>query len=92
MLTHRLDPMQPQAMQHGTRTLHNNQNGNCEHEPEVEEGGDHDDTGGARLREGDAKRHFPEHDAELLVGEGEGPEAEVGGCVGDAVETEFCGR
>jgi hypothetical protein len=26
----------------------------------------------------------------LLMGEREGPETEVGGCVGDTVEAEFC--
>lgn len=36
MLTHRLDPVQSQTVQHGTRTLHDHKNSNGEHEPEVE--------------------------------------------------------
>ena len=90
MLTHGLDPVQTERMQHGTRALHDDQNGNREHEPEVEETDGGDDTGGAGHGEGDAEGHAPEDDGELLMGEGEGPEAEVGGGVGDAVETEFC--
>ena len=41
--------------------------------------------------EGDVERHVPEDEGELLVREGERPEAQVGCCVGDAVEAEFCG-
>lgn len=79
-------------MQHGTGPLHHAQNGNRQREPQVEGDDDHDDAGAGRfLREGGADGHVPEDDGELLVGEGEGPETEVGGCVGDAVEAEFDG-
>lgn len=36
MLAHRLDPMQPQTVQHGARTLHDDQDGYREYKPEVE--------------------------------------------------------
>ena len=79
-------------MQHGRRSLHNDQDRNRQDEPKVEEGDGGDDAHGAGHAEGDAEGHAPEDDGELLMGEGESPEAEVGGRVGYAVETEFFGR
>lgn len=76
-------------MQHRARPLHYTKNGNGQHKPEVERAHDHDDAEGTRLGECAAERHGPQDDGELLVREGEGPEAEVGCCVGDAVEAEF---
>lgn len=76
-------------MQHSGSTLHNAQHKDRQHEPAVEDH-DHDDCAGdAREAEGNVHRHVPEHDGEALVGEGEGPEAEIGGGVGDAIEAEF---
>ncbi len=92
MLTHRLDPMQSQTVQHSRRSFHDDKNCDSQDEPEVEERDGGDDTHGAGLGEGDAEGHSPEDDGELLMGEREGPEAEVGGGVGDAVETEFWER
>ena len=89
MLTHRLDPMQPQRMQHGRRALHDNEHGDGEEEPHGEKDEDGEDAEGAGHAEGVLERHVPEHDGELLMREREGPEAEVGGRVGDAVEAEF---
>ena len=60
--------------------------------PHVEEHDGHDDTKGAGGAEGVAESHGPQHDGELLVGEGERPEAEVRSGVGDAVEAEFWGE
>jgi hypothetical protein len=44
MLAHRLDPMQTQGMQHGTRTLHDTQHSDCACKPEVEDGNDENST------------------------------------------------
>ena len=89
MLTHSLDPVQTERMQHGTGTLHNTQHGNRECEPEVEDK-DHDKSA---AHAGEAERvlhgHFPEHNGETLMGERESPETKVRGRVRDAVETEF---
>lgn len=91
MLAHRLDPVQPQRVQHRTRTLHHTQDKHRQREPKVECGDNHDDAQrGPDLGEGGGERHFPEHDGQLLVGEREGPETEVGSRVGNAVEAEFC--
>jgi hypothetical protein len=90
MLTHRLDPMQTQRMQHGARALHNTQHGDCAREPEVEDGHHQDGAFDAGETEGVLHRHVPEYDAEALMREREGPKAEVGSRVGDAVEAEFC--
>ena len=81
--------MQPQTVQHGRRPLHDTQDGNGQEKPDVEEYDGHDNSKHSREIERVAEGHGPEHDGELLVGEGEGPEAEVGCCVGDAVEAEF---
>jgi hypothetical protein len=89
MLAHRLNPMQTQGVQHGTRTLHDTQyhDGACE--PKVEDG--HHEDGALDAGEGECvlHGHVPEDDGETLMGEGEGPETEVGCSVGDAVEAEF---
>jgi hypothetical protein len=81
--------MQSQGVQHSTRTLHNTKHHNREREPEVEDK-DHDE-GAAHAGKGESvlHGHFPEHDGQTLMGEGEGPETEVRGGVGDAVEAEF---
>jgi len=82
--------MQPQTMQHRARPLHDNQHGDGQEEPHDKE---HEHSRHAQRAcegEGVAQCHGPKDDAELLVGEGEGPETEVGGGVGDAVEAEFC--
>ena len=91
MLTHRLHPMQPQRMQHRTRALHHHQHSNREHEPEAKEQEDGEDAQRTAHGEGVAESHAPEDDGELLMRERQGPETEVGGCVGDAVEAEFNG-
>jgi hypothetical protein len=85
MLAHSLDPVQAQTVQHGARALHDAENRNGEEEPHEEKYNGHDDAEDACKGEGVAEGHGPEHDGELLVGEGEGPEAEVGCRVGDAV-------
>jgi hypothetical protein len=89
MLAHRFDPVQTQGMQHGTRTLHDTQHGDCACEPEVENG--HHEEGA--LDAGEAERilhcHVPEHDGETLMGKGESPQTEVGRGVRDTVETKF---
>lgn len=85
MLAHSLDPVQAQAVQHGARALHDAENRNGEEEPHEEKYNGHDDAEDACKGEGVAEGHGPEHDGELLVGEGEGPEAEVGCRVGNAV-------
>jgi hypothetical protein len=89
MLAHRLDPMQTQRMQHGARALHDTQHGDGAREPEVEDGHHEDGAFDAGEAECVLHCHVPEHDAETLMREREGPEAEVGGCVGYAVEAEF---
>jgi hypothetical protein len=90
MLAHRLNPVQTQGVQHGTCTFHDTQHHDCACEPEVEDG--HHDDGALDAGEGECvlHGHVPEDDGETLMGEGEGPETEVGRSVGDAVEAEFC--
>lgn len=89
MLAHGLDPVQTQRVQHGTGALHDHQNCDGQSEPESEGAEDDKDAEGAFEGEGVLEGHVPEDDGELLMGEGKGPEAEVGGGVGDAVEAEF---
>jgi hypothetical protein len=89
MLTHSLDPMQSEGMQHSTRPLHYTQHENCEHEPKVEETDCCNDTHDTAHAESDPERHLPEDNGKLLMGKGKGPETEIGGRVRNAVETEF---
>ena len=90
MLAHRLDPVETQRVQHGTRTLHDDQDGDGEEEPDGEEDEDSDDANSTGHGESVGERHGPQHDGELLVSERQSPETEVRGSVGDTVETEFC--
>ena len=89
MLAHGLDPVQTQRVQHCTGALHDDKNGDGEEEPDSEEDENGDDALDAGHAEGVGQGHGPQHDRELLVSEGQGPETEVGGGVGDAVEAEF---
>lgn len=89
MLTHRLNPMQPQTVQHSTRAFHNDQHCDGEEEPHEEcndQGNNADDSGGVQAR---GKGHGPEHEGELLVSQRQGPETEVRGGVGYAIKAEF---
>lgn len=81
--------MQSQRMQHSARTLHHNQYSDRKEEPDVEGDDEDDDAEGTGHAEPVREGHGPEDDRELLMREGEGPETEVGGGVGDAVEAEF---
>lgn len=89
MLAHGLDPVQAQGVEHGAGALHDAEDGDGEGEPHVKGDDGHGDAEGAGAAEGVADGHGPQHDAELLVGEREGPEAQVGCRVRDAVEAEF---
>jgi hypothetical protein len=89
MLAHGLDPVQTQRVQHGTGTLHDDQDSDSKEEPDGEEDENGDDARDAGHAEGVGKGHGPKHDRELLVSEGQGPETEVGSSVGHAVEAEF---
>ena len=91
MLTHGLNPVQTQRVQHSTCALHDTENHNGEREPEAEDEDHEDGANNAGVGEGVLHSHFPEHDGQTLMGEGQGPETKIGGCVGDAVETEFWG-
>ena len=90
MLAHRLDPVETQRVQHGTRTLHDEQDGDGEEEPDGEEEEDGDDTNSTGHGESIGEGHGPQHDGELLVSERQSPETEVRGSVRDTVEAEFC--
>ena len=89
MLAHGLDPVQTQRVQHGTSTLHDDKDGDGEEEPDGEEDEDGDDALHAGHAEGVGQSHGPQHNRELLVSKGQGPETEVGGSVGHTVEAEF---
>jgi hypothetical protein len=91
MLAHRLDPVETQRVQHGTRALHDDQDGDGEEEPDGEEEEDGDDAHSASHGESVGKGHGPQHNGELLVSERQSPETEVRGSVRDTVEAEFCG-
>ena len=82
-------PVQPQAVQHRRRPLHDTKNGQRSKEPKRKDYKHHEGAKEAGEAKRVAERHVPEHNGQLLVREGEGPEAEVGGGVGDAVEAEF---
>lgn len=90
MLAHRLDPMETQRVQHGTRALHDDQDRDGEEEPDGEEDEYGDDANSTGHGEGIGEGHGPQHDGELLVSERQGPETEVRGSVRDTVEAEFC--
>ena len=89
VLAHGFDPVQSQTVQHGAGALHDTQHGDGQDEPQVEQTHDHDDGQDSGLLEGDSDRHRPQHDRQLLVGQGERPETEVGGRVRHTVEAEF---
>ena len=90
MLAHRFDPVETQGVQHGTRALHDDQDGDGEEEPDGEEDEDCDDADSTGHGESVGEGHGPQHDGELLVSERQGPETEVRGGVRDTVEAEFC--
>jgi hypothetical protein len=89
MLAHGLDPVETQRVQHGTGALHDDKHSDGEEEPDGEEHENGDDALDAGHAEGVGEGHGPQHDRELLVSKGQGPETEVGGGVGHAVEAEF---
>ena len=89
MLGHGFDPVQAQRVQHGARTLHDDQHCDGKEEPYGEEYKDGEDAEGTFHGESVGEGHAPKHDGELLMGEGEGPQTEVGCGVGDAVKAEF---
>lgn len=78
-------------MQHGTGAFHNTQDRNCEDEPHEEGDDKHEDLHRASHAESVTQCHTPEHNGKLLMSQRERPKSEVGGSVGDAVETEFNG-
>lgn len=82
--------MQPERMQHGRSTLHDNQDGDGKEEPNGKEDEQDDGAGEASKAKGDLERHGPQDNGKLLMGEGKRPKTEVGCGVGDTVETEFC--
>ena len=69
MLAHRLDPMQPQTVQHGAGALHDAEDNAGQDEPHEEQTDDHDHGKNASLLEGDPDGHGPQDDRELLMGE-----------------------
>jgi len=77
MLAHRLDPVQTQRVQHGARTLHDDQDGDGEEEPDGEEDEDRDNAGGTFHAESVGKSHGPQDDRKLLVSKRQSPETEV---------------
>ena len=89
MLAHGLDPVQTQRVQHGTGALHDDKDGDGKEEPDGEEDEDGKDSHWTGDGQGVGEGHSPQHDRELLVSKGQGPETEVGGGVGHAVEAEF---
>lgn len=90
MFAHGFDPVKTEGVKHGTGTLHDTENGDGQGEPEVEGDNDHDHPHGGRLLfESAANGHVPQHDRELLVGQRQSPQTQVGGGVGDTVQTEF---
>merc|ERR1712045_389447 len=80
-----LDPVQAEGVEEGGQSLHQHHHSDGgprpEGEHEVEHG--HADVG---FRESHPEHHGPEHVAELVVGEGERPQAEVAGGVGDGAK------
>jgi hypothetical protein len=90
MLAHGFDPVETQRVQHGTGTLHNDQDGDGKEEPDGEEDEDGENAGDAGHAESVGQSHGPQDDRELLVSKRQGPETEVRCGVGDTVEAEFC--
>jgi hypothetical protein len=90
MLAHGLDPVQTQRVQHGTSSFHDTENHDGQREPETKDENHQDRANNASVRECVLHGHLPQDDRETLMGEGQSPETEVGGSVGDTVETEFC--
>mmetsp|Transcript_46690 Transcript_46690/g.109871 ORF Transcript_46690/g.109871 Transcript_46690/m.109871 type:complete len:967 (-) Transcript_46690:258-3158(-) len=83
-LVHELDPMKPESVEERRQRLHAHEHTEREAGPGGD--GDEEHEGAGAL---EANLHhclLPEHLGELRVGEGEGPETEVGGGVGDAPE------
>ena len=91
VLAVRLNPMQPQRMQERRKTLHQTQNAQRQPEPRGtdEDANDNPDDAGHVLDNSD--RHVPENLGQLGVCEGESPETEIGGRVGDTAEAELDG-
>lgn len=59
MFAHRLNPMQSQAMQHGTSALHHAKDSYGKKEPYVKEDNNHDNSEGPRKFECFADCHIP---------------------------------
>lgn len=74
---------------HGRDTLYDDQNDTGQGKEARKHDGQADGAADARHLERRGHGHGPEHGRELLVGEREGPEAEVRGRVRDAVEAEL---
>ena len=61
-------------------------NADGEEGPGGEDGVDHDGAGVALLGQPDPHHHGPQHLGQLGVGQGQRPQPEVGGCVGDGTQ------
>ena len=77
-------------MQHGRDALHDDEDDAAEQEEGRKDNNEEDGAADARHFQRWTHCHGPQHGRELLVGEGESPQTEVGSCVGDAVKAEFC--
>ena len=69
-------------MKEGGEHLHQAEDGHCEHGPEGEDHVDGDGPGLVFKSKSNLENHGPEDLRELSVGQGQGPQTEVGGCVG----------
>uniref|UniRef100_A0A1I8J5W1 Secreted protein n=1 Tax=Macrostomum lignano TaxID=282301 RepID=A0A1I8J5W1_9PLAT len=75
-----------QRVQEGGEALHQQQHADSQHGPEEEHEEQHDGANEALLLEPDGQHHGPQHLGQLGVGQGQGPQAQVAGRVGDAAQ------
>lgn len=91
MLAVALDPVQSQSVKEGRKTFHNAENGDGQNEPEGEAEEGEDDTSNAGAPKRLADGHAPQDLAELCMRQGQGPQAQIRGGVGNTAEAELNG-
>ena len=77
-----LDPVEPERVEEGGEALHEAEDCHSEDGPEGEDHIDGDGPGIVVEPECNLEHHAPENLGQLCVGQGQGPETEVGGGVG----------
>lgn len=86
-----LHPVQAEGVQEGRKALHDEEDADGEHGEGPKDERQGEESPAAPGRQAQAHHHGPQHFRQLCMGQAEGPQAQVGGCVGDAAQAVLYG-